>query len=262
MLIARVLVSIAIMAASPPAEAQRSTSVTQPAASLLHAYPEFLDRIEGNDLIWKDGTRMPVDDGKGTKTFDALLDSPDIKDMFAMTYPLGRKGIPPNFDFDPGRVRYLPMFTKMYGDCRTADFMRNAADVTWLPSKDGKHLRFSRINGAAAALQRVSNELDKLARSFLVFLRPTQGTYNCRAIAGTNRASAHSYGAAIDIASAHSHYWYWTKPDADGHYAYRNEIPWEVVEIFERHGFVWGGKWYHYDTMHFEYRPEIVAAGQ
>jgi hypothetical protein len=30
----------------------------------------------------------------------------------------------------------------------------------------------------------------------------------------------------------------------------------ERVEIFERHGFIWGGKWYHYDTMHFEYRPE------
>jgi hypothetical protein len=20
---------------------------------------------------------------------------------------------------------------------------------------------------------------------------------------------------------------------------------------------VWGGRWYHYDTMHFEYRPEL-----
>jgi hypothetical protein len=43
---------------------------------------------------------------------------------------------------------------------------------------------------------------------------------------------------------------------------YRNEIPWEIVEIFERHGFVWGGKWYHYDTMHFEYRPEIVLSAE
>ncbi|MGW8266533.1 MAG: M15 family metallopeptidase, partial [Longimicrobiales bacterium] len=31
-----------------------------------------------------------------------------------------------------------------------------------------------------------------------------------------------------------------------------------VVEAFERHGFVWGGKWAHFDTMHFEYRPEIL----
>jgi hypothetical protein len=32
------------------------------------------------------------------------------------------------------------------------------------------------------------------------------------------------------------------------------------VEIFERHGFIWGGKWFHYDTMHFEYRPEMLPA--
>jgi hypothetical protein len=30
------------------------------------------------------------------------------------------------------------------------------------------------------------------------------------------------------------------------------------VEVFERHGFIWGGKWNHYDTMHFEYRPELL----
>ena len=38
----------------------------------------------------------------------------------------------------------------------------------------------------------------------------------------------------------------------------KNKIPFEIVEIFERHGFIWGGKWYHYDTMHFEYRPELL----
>lgn len=39
--------------------------------------------------------------------------------------------------------------------------------------------------------------------------------------------------------------------------AYRNRIPPEVVRVFERHGFIWGGRWYHYDTMHFEFRPEF-----
>ena len=28
--------------------------------------------------------------------------------------------------------------------------------------------------------------------------------------------------------------------------------------LIERHGFIWGGNWYHYDTMHFEYRPELL----
>jgi hypothetical protein len=36
-------------------------------------------------------------------------------------------------------------------------------------------------------------------------------------------------------------------------------MPQEIVDIFERHGFIWGGKWYHYDTMHFEYRPELTG---
>lgn len=38
---------------------------------------------------------------------------------------------------------------------------------------------------------------------------------------------------------------------------YPNQIPWPIILIFEKYGFIWGGKWHHYDTMHFEYRPEL-----
>ena len=61
--------------------------------------------------------------------------------------------------------------------------------------------------------------------------------------------------------SAHADYWRWAKGQAGGAIPYRNRIPLEIVEIFERHGFIWGGKWYHYDTMHFEYRPELLPPG-
>src|SRR5262249_7185229 len=37
-------------------------------AALLETYPDFLERIDGNELAWKDGTRMRIDDGKGEKT--------------------------------------------------------------------------------------------------------------------------------------------------------------------------------------------------
>jgi hypothetical protein len=231
-------------------------------ATLVKAYPDFLDRVDGNDLVWKDGTRQRIDDGKALKTFEAMLNEPDIKDMFAMTYPAGDKGLAPAVNFDPGRIRYMPLFVKMYGDCQKSNLVADAANVVWLRRKYGKTVKFSKINGAAAALQKVSDELDQLPDRFLEYLRPLQGTYNCRPIAGTNRPSAHRFGIAIDIAAAHSHYWQWSKPDANGRIGYKNEIPWEIVRGFEKHGFIWGGKWYHYDTMHFEYRPEVLMNAQ
>ena len=53
-------------------------------------------------------------------------------------------------------------------------------------------------------------------------------------------------------------YWEWSK-GKDGKIAWTNRIPGAIGEIFERHGFIWGAKWYHFDSMHFEYRPEIIA---
>jgi hypothetical protein len=41
--------------------------------------------------------------------------------------------------------------------------------------KYGKPIRFSKVNGAASELQKVSNELDQLPDQFLRYLRPLQG---------------------------------------------------------------------------------------
>ena len=71
----------------------------------------------------------------------------------------------------------------------------------------------------------------------------------------------HAYAAAIDLNVAISDYWLWQAKGGTGPLLYRNRMPPEIVDIFERHGFIWGGKWYHYDTMHFEYRPELLGMG-
>ena len=39
---------------------------------------------------------------------------------------------------------------------------------------------------------------------------------------------------------------------------YENKIPAEIIQVFERHGFISGARWYHFDTMHFEFRPELL----
>lgn len=223
-----------------------------PGERLVRAYPDHLEKVDGNDLVWKDGTRMPIDDGRGAKSFEQWLASPDLKDMLKLPYPEGDAPPPASPEADPGRARNAAFFNKMYGDCTKGQVTKSLVEVFWLPKKARQKLRISKINDVAGKLAAVSKELDELPASFDVFLKPSEGTYNCRAIAGTTQISGHGYGIAIDIATKHAHYWRWSKG------GYQNKIPMEIVRVFEKHGFIWGGKWGHYDTMHFEYRPELL----
>jgi hypothetical protein len=61
----------------------------------------------------------------------------------------------------------------------------------------------------------------------------------------SNRLSVHAYGVATDLATKFGDYWLWSKGE-DGKITWRNRIPLEIVDIFERTGFIWGGKWYHF----------------
>ncbi len=224
-----------------------------PAGLLAKAYPGFIKGQQGNDLVWGDGTKMPIEDGR-TKSFDQLLDEPDIQDQFTWRYPTGSASYaPPAFNYDPGRVRYEPLFKKMYGTDAGA-VQRNLVPVKWLPKTVNARVMISRVNDVDKRLAAVSKELDELPPELKKYAYPTAGTFNWRPIAGTQRLSTHSFGTAIDLNTQYTDYWKWDKK-----MAYKNQIPKEIVEIFEKHGFIWGGKWYHYDTMHFEYRPELLG---
>lgn len=250
-------------AASAPAKSGSDTSssgIAAAGARLLAAYPEHLASIDGNDVIWVDGTRMPLDDAQGVKPFDAWLERPDLEDMLRFPYTAGTAAAAPDVNKDPGRARNAAFFDKMYGNCRNDEVTRHLVDVVWLPTKSGQKFKVTSVNGVAARLDAISRALDALPDRFDAFLLPAAGTYNCRVIAGTDRVSAHGHGIAIDIAVKTSDYWRWAKPASDGRHVYRNRVPKEIVDIFEAHGFIWGGRWYHFDTMHFEYRPEFLPA--
>jgi hypothetical protein len=116
------------------------------------------------------------------------------------------------------------------------------------------------VNGVDRRLAAISRELDALPADDTKYLHPLGGTYACRAVADTGQTSMHAWGAAIDINTAYSDYWLWHRAAGGGAMpAYVNRIPPEIVAIFERHGFIWGGRWAHFDTMHFEYRPELLG---
>ena len=89
-------------------------------------------------------------------------------------------------------------------------------------------------------------------------------------IAGPRNRSNHAWGLAIDFVpnsyEGQHVYWRWSRVFTQEWHriplAQRWSPPQSVIEIFERHGFVWDSKWAHFDNIHFEYRPEIILSNQ
>lgn len=232
--------------------------------NLVAAYPDFLSSADEQTLRWKDGFRMPVSLYPPSRTMPERIRNPDLASQLSQAYPKGDCGIPQDPATDPGRIRYDPFFARMYGNDRNA-VQRNLVKVSWPTRRKNGVIEFNRANGAAEALKRVSAELERLPADLHRFFDRPAGGFYWRQIAGTDRMSGHAYGIAIDINVSLSDYWrnelhgVTGEPDNWRATRPRNRIPFDIVDIFERHGFIWGGKWYHYDTMHFEYRPELLS---
>ncbi|HEX5957303.1 MAG TPA: M15 family metallopeptidase [Hyphomicrobiaceae bacterium] len=252
------LALVGTLSAALPAAATDKVPLAARLDALVASYPGYIEGVEGNELVLTGGKRHVIDDGK-PRTHAEMLESGDIEDMLSQVYPLGAcvSQEPPANDFEPGRVRNETFFKGLYGTS-AAEVRRHLTSVEWF----GEKLPVMRLQGVDAALARVRADLAKLDPGLNRYLTPSAGTFNWRPIAGTGQLSAHSFGIAIDINTAFTDYWRWAGKRPAVAIAYKNRIPLEIVHVFERHGFIWGGKWYHYDTMHFEYRPELIRIGE
>jgi hypothetical protein len=194
-----------------------------------------------------DGGRIVFDDGK-TKTFAQRLAAPDVKDIFFVPYRPGVIRPVVTEDDDPGRVRVEAILAATYGGAEAAA-QQVRTRFLGLPVRVHRSIVPALVR-AARRLERARQADANLAP----FLRRLSGGFAARKIAGTDRISAHAYGIAIDLDKSMSDYWRWRKGSG-----WRNRIPQAIVDAFEAEGFIWGGRWYHYDTMHFEYRPELFG---
>jgi D-alanyl-D-alanine carboxypeptidase len=199
--------------------------------------------------VLPDGTAIPYDDGQA-KTFEQKLERPDVEDTFSQPYRAGPIRPVTTPDEDPGRIRLDAVFKATYG--------ASAEKVDVVPIRFlGQSLKVHRkVAPAFAAVERRLETALAKDPSLRPHLVGVGGTFNWRPIAGTDRPSAHSYGISMDINTRRSHYWRWAK----GPVRWQNAIPQAIVDAFEAEGFIWGGRWFHYDTMHFEYRPELLDA--
>lgn len=256
-----------------------NTQTASGVQSLCAAYNDLF-RFDAftNTIVWMDGTHLAFGSERAGLSFDEQLQTATLWDQMSIPYPRAWPTAAPAINCDPGRMRCDAFFRKMYGNS-AAKVEQNLVRVPWPAAGQGRCVRFTKVNGANKALESVGAELAKLSPTVRHYVSRPNGTFHWRVIEGTDRPSPHSYGIAIDfdISTLPNQYWRWTseakypsrtaKPspsagsDTIGNYPtaiFTDEALRQIVEIFERHGFIWGGKWYHYDIMHFEYRPELL----
>ena len=146
--------------------------------------------------------------------------------------------------------------TEAYANIRTVRFLDRTIRV---------HYKIVEI--LAHVEERILEEAgnDRSVQAWINSLAPPE-SWSWRNIATTESRSFHSYGVAIDLRPRAlgrlQTYWLWTSQHRSDWfnvpYEERYHPPEAVIKIFEEHGFIWGGKWQRFDTMHFEYRPEVM----
>lgn len=221
-------------------------------AALMLAYPSLV--IVDGSVHFENGTRLPIGVDRGLLASDRLQ-NPTVREQFSQKYPL-------EFDLserekpwmDPGRARNDAFFRNLYFATKK-DAAQTLEQVTY---QDRAAFKVTRRECVAEQLRAAFNEIQAIGPRMNVYFEKTGGSFNWRAIAGTDRLSAHSFGIAVDLNTDLGGYWRWSGMKEGEAGAYANRYPAEIVQAMERFGFIWGGKWHHFDGMHFEYRPEMI----
>lgn len=235
-----------------------SITIKQDILCLMMAYSGYITGAYKNAnnsvyVIMKSGKKILYDDKK-VKSFEEKIENPDIQDAMEQIYPFSEIKSIMSGNFAPGRIRVYDIFNEIYGASKSG-VESNLMNVKIA----NDNYPFNRNDWAAASLNSVMKELIPIARKNATigsYVFPISGTFNYRLIEGTNRLSPHSYGTAVDLAGNRGEYWRWTS-----RFQGNKDIkvyPQEIVKIFEKNNFIWGGKWGQFDMMHFEFRPEII----
>ena len=250
-----------------------------------------------NNLVQFDslGTSAPCDDGKNLP-FEERLRNSDVSSMLSQHYPIGPTTWPnTELNQSPGGIRNIDFVKAIYGSSQEevaklmekVDFLGHTVPFH---RRNGAAAALRRVGKELDALYAANSdpELTAFLKPFFTGnctpasrCRVGGNTFVWRVVAGSNSPSNHSFGTAIDLQPPKGpEYWLWDVQTLikEGKAKFREgadpraknprdviefspkkaqHVPAKLVEVFEKHGFIWGGKWYRYDVMHFEFRPEF-----
>lgn len=223
----------------------------------VEGYPNLIASADENTLVLKNGPAFPYHTANPKTSWDEKINNADLATQLEQRYDAGGIDTPPPYLFDPGRLRYQPFFQTLYGKDKK-EIEKNLVTIEWPTLKGKTKLPVNKVDGVDKKLYAIGQEIAKLPKKDRIWAEGAT-TYCYRVIKDTDRLSMHSFGIAIDLAPNTTQYWKDEAPKETDKIGYKNTMPLSIVRIFEKHGFIWGGRWYHYDTMHFEYRPELLA---
>ena len=221
-------------------------------------------------LYWADGKFLPLEELANKDSYSSLLyhypkEVPNPKD-FTEEDILRIKEFtnPKNRSEGKGSPQFL--YNLIYEVETRTSTEANIKSHLFLGKRTNVH-QF--IHQKLNLVQRDIYEIAKTDSEVQTFLDKLDSadSYAWRVISDSGNRSFHSMGLAIDVLpkgwGQKNLYWAWRR-DIDPKNWMMLDLdrrwmpPQRVIEIFERHGFVWGGKWIIWDNMHFEYRPEVI----
>ena len=248
--------------------------------ALAQAYSGQIEKIEKRDeewafflddtwFYWKGGRLLPeskIEDKNNYHSYgfyDYPIDFPEnliLPDKNQLERRKHVRGVPVDTTF----------LDTLYGGSSYGKIRENIRRINFLGFRIDAH---EKIIPILEKIELEIREAELEGASIAGFLENLRTIYcfSWRDIDDSVRRSYHSYGVAVDFIPANTSgkavYWLWTKTFNERWYSVpynrRWMVPEKIVNIFEKYGFIWGGKWLFYDNMHFEYRPELlIMAGK
>ncbi|MFQ6608787.1 MAG: M15 family metallopeptidase [Fidelibacterota bacterium] len=233
-------------------------------SALLEAYGYIISRVtqKDNDIAFLIGSSWIYYRNGRMLSEESFQDQDQYQSIF-YDYPLGSLTELPEYEELPKRSS--DFLDHLFG---TAE-RELSEQCDWVPFLNHK----AYVNHfCAEALRKVEGEIleaaesDSAVRTYIDSLKIIY-SFKQRKISGSNNVSYHFYGLALDLVpnsyEGKQVNWKWSSVYfKEWHLiplAKRWSPPQKVIDAFEHNGFVWGGKWSHFDTIHFEYVPEIIG---
>jgi hypothetical protein len=249
--------------------------------ALFDAFPDKIDKYEFyNDdwaILMKDGTWYYYADGRilpesqlenkaEYRSYQFYRYSPELQ-AWAERTPRDTERFN-NFSSNRNQTplkRSNFFLDNLWQASTRAETERSIVNVNFLGQTTKIHRGIQQKLAEVEGLIQAAAKIDSSIQPWITSLGPIEG-YAWRNIAITQTRSFHAYGLAIDLLpkqlGGKQTYWLWTSQHRSDWYnvpyTERYHPPDAVIKAFEANGFVWGGKWMMFDTMHFEYRPEVL----